>query len=388
MQFNINRYNEFLINEVPIQKLQRCSCCILPSTMPFIEFDENGKCNYCGSYQKHKHKDIFQLKEWAENIRRTDGHPDSLISFSGGRDSSFGLHYFVKELDLHPLAYTYDWGMVTDLAHRNQILMCKALGIELIIVKANIAKKLENIRKNVSAWMKKPDIGMIPLFMAGDKQFFYYANKIKKQNGLKEVLMASNPFEATHFKSGFCGTKPVILQNTTEQSSSIEKMPIKNVFQMSKHFLYQYFTNPSYINSSLFDTVFSTISSFFIPHNYMRLYDYIPWNENEINNILLNEYNWEKATDTDSTWRIGDGTAPFYNYVYYSVAGFTENDTLRSNQIREGMLTRDEALKLVYRDNNPRFESMQWYFDTIKLDMESVLKIVNKIPKLYNNEIK
>ena len=31
----------------------------------------------------------------------------------------------------------------------------------------------------------------------------------------------------------------------------------------------------------------------------------------------MNKYNWEKAVDTDSTWRIGDGTAPVYNYIYY-----------------------------------------------------------------------
>ena len=31
-----------------------------------------------------------------------------------------------------------------------------------------------------------------------------------------------------------------------------------------------------------------------------------------------------------------DGTAGFYNYVYHTVAGFTEHDTFRSNQIREG----------------------------------------------------
>lgn len=115
----------------------------------------------------------------------------------------------------------------------------------------------------------------------------------------------------------------------------------------------------------------------------MRLYDYIPWEENELNDVLLNEYDWEISPDTQSTWRIGDGTAPFYNYIYYCVAGFTENDTLRSNQIREGMLTREEALKLVERDNTPRFDSMQWYFDVIGVDMSEALTVVNKIPKRY-----
>ena len=31
--------------------LKRCTKCILPETMPFIEFDEKGVCNYCNNYK-------------------------------------------------------------------------------------------------------------------------------------------------------------------------------------------------------------------------------------------------------------------------------------------------------------------------------------------------
>ena len=41
------------------------------------------------------------------------------------------------------------------------------------------------------------------------------------------------------------------------------------------------------------------------------------------------------ATDTPTSWRIGDGTASLYNLAYYLLAGFTENDVLRSNLIRK-----------------------------------------------------
>ena len=85
----------------------------------------------------------------------------------------------------------------------------------------------------------------------------------------------------------------------------------------------------------------------------------------KIIDAVLEEYNWEKAPDTNTTWRIGDGTAAFYNYVYYTVAGFTEHDTFRSNQIREGDLTRERALELVQDENNPRYPNIKWYLDTV-----------------------
>ena len=117
---------------------------------------------------------------------------------------------------------------------------------------------------------------------------------------------------------------------------------------------------------------------------YFHIFDYWRWDEPQIDDVLLNEYDWEKAPDTNTTWRIGDGTAAFYNYIYYLVAGFTEHDTFRSNQIREGQLSREEALELVKDENKPRYPNLQWYLDTVGLDFEPVIKTINNIPRLYD----
>ena len=89
-------------------------------------------------------------------------------------------------------------------------------------------------------------------------------------------------------------------------------------------------------------------------------------------------YDWEKATDSDSTWRVGDGAAPFYNYIYYTLTGFTEFDTFRSNQIREGEISRKEALELVEIENRPRIQSIKWFLDVINLDFEKTIKRINE----------
>lgn len=380
--FDEKKWSDFDIDFDAIKKIRRCKKCVLPSTMPFIEFDKDGVCNYCRTYKKQEYRGVEELENWAGK-QFPHGKMKTMVSFSGGRDSSYGLHYFVRELGLKPIAYCYDWGMVTDLARRNQSRMCGKLGIEFILVSANIKKKRENIKKNVLAWAHKPDLGMVPLFMAGDKHYFYYANKVCKENGIGSVLLASNPFETTYFKTGYGGVKPDIL-NHIDNGLDIERLSVKNVIKLAGYYAKQYASNVKYINSSIVDTVSAAASYYIIPHNYFRLFDYIPWNETVINDVLKREYDWEGAVDTDNTWRIGDGTAPFYNYIYCTVAGFTENDTLRSNQIREGMLSREEALKLVYRDNQPRFESMKWYFDAIGVDMSEVLRIVKGMKKLYS----
>jgi len=65
----------------------------------------------------------------------------NVFPFSGGRDSSYALHYIVKELGLKPIAFSYDWGMLTDLGRRNQARMCGKLGVEHILISADIRKK-------------------------------------------------------------------------------------------------------------------------------------------------------------------------------------------------------------------------------------------------------
>lgn len=369
---------EYNINAV--RKLRRCSKCLLPETFPYIEYDYNGVCNYCNNYKpKNQVKPIKELLSLIEPYRSKNSKPDCVIPFSGGRDSSYTLHFVKQELGLNPIAFTYDWGMVTDLARRNAARVCGKLGVENIIVAADIRMKRRNIQKNVNAWLKKPNLGMVPLFMAGDKYFFYYSNKILSQNNLDLSIWGSNPLENTDFKSGFTGIKPCFDKKMIDDQRLTDKIKLAAFF--GKNFI----CNPSYFNSSLPDTLGSFGSRYLIKrHGFIQLFDFIRWEENEIEKLILNEYNWEKSIDTNSTWRIGDGTAAFYNYIYFTVAGFSEFDTFRSNQIREGQLTREAGLALIEEENIPRYENLRWYLEIIGINYESTIERISKIPKLYN----
>jgi asparagine synthetase B (glutamine-hydrolysing) len=360
-----------------VEKLRRCCKCLLPETMPFIKYDKHGICNFCHRHKKLYLKGLGPLMDSVAPYRKPSGEPDCIVTFSGGRDSSYGLHFVKRELDLNPIAYTYDWGMVNDLARRNQARMCGKLGVEHILVSADIRSKRKNISKCVTAWLKRPHLGTVPLFMAGDKQYFYFANRLKRQTGVNLVILCDNLLETTSFKYGFCGIPPAFSTENTYSLSLVRKT--KMAFFYGK----EYLLNQAYLNAAIFDTVFAFFSYYLIRHQYLNIYSYIPWAEEEISRTLIDEYDWEAASDTSTTWRIGDGTAGFYNYIYYVIAGFTENDTFRSNQIRGGMISREDALRRVEEENLPRYKSIQWYCDTIGIDFENTIRKINNIPKLY-----
>ena len=366
-------------NIAAVSKLRRCSKCVLPETFPFISYDKDGVCNYCTHYKlKNQAKPVDDLLRLVEPYRSKDGSYDCIVPFSGGRDSTFVLHTVKTVLGLNPIAFTYDWGMVTDLARRNIARVCGKLGVENVIVAADIVRKRSNIRKNILAWLKRPSLGMIPLFMSGDKYFFYYTNQLKKQTGIRLNIWGINNLENTHFKTGFGGVEPLF------DKKRIYSLSLKGQLKFFAFVGRNLMLNPSYFNSSNLDSLGSIFSRYMFPQrDYYSFFDYYQWNEKEIEALIFREYDWERAIDTKSTWRIGDGTASFYNYIYFTVAGFSEIDTFRSNQIREGLLSREEALRLIGEENTPRYENVKWYLEIVGLDYESTIKTINKIPKLY-----
>jgi glucosamine--fructose-6-phosphate aminotransferase (isomerizing) len=356
---------------------RRCTKCVLTETMPFISFDADGICNYCRHYKpRNKPRPREELFKLVESYRRSHGD-ECIVPFSGGRDSCYGLHLIVKELKLKPITYTYDWGMVTDLGRRNISRMSAELGVENIIVADDIGKKRHNIAMNLRAWLKSPHLGMISILTAGDKHFFKHVETIKQQTGISLNLWGINPLEVTHFKAGFLGVPPDFEEKRVYSHGVMKQLR----YQFLR--LQAMVKSPGYFNSSLWDTLSGEYyRSFTQKGDYFHIFDYWRWDEKQIDDTLA-KYDWEKAPDTNTTWRIGDGTAAFYNYVYYTVAGFTEHDTFRSNQIREGDLTREEALALVEDENRPRYPNIKWYLDAVGIDFKDAIQVVNSIPSLY-----
>ena len=353
--------------------LKRCTKCVLPETFPNITFNKKGVCSICSSYEPITLKGLDSLKALCDKNRRSDGKPDCIVAFSGGRDSSYAVHYIKNVLGMNPITYTYDWGMVTDLARRNIARICGKLGVENIIVSADIKKKRSYIKKNLEAWLANPELGMVTLLMAGDKEYFYHVKRLQKEFGIDMVVYASSQLERSNFKSAFCG-----VNESNNWFFNVSKM---QKFKMLYYFAKQYIKNPRYINSSIFDTLFAFYCAYIQPHTFFSIFDYIPWNEDEIMSTLRKEYDWEVEAHSDVTWRIGDGTAALYNYIYYSMAGFTENDTFRSNQLRNGMIEREEALAMALNDNKPRFEAIRSYAALIGVDFDTIISEITKHQK-------
>jgi asparagine synthetase B (glutamine-hydrolysing) len=360
--------------------LVRCTKCVLPHTYPGISFDDKGVCNFCREHEHQKFHGRDALEQLLSRYRRNNGEYDCLVGLSGGRDSCYGMHVLKKEFGMTPLAYTYDWGLTTDQSRRNQAIICSKLGIEHVIRAPDIAKKRRHIRKNINAWLKHPEMGMVPLFMAGDKDFYQFGRTLKRHYGIDLTVFCSGYLlEQRQFFVGFCG-----VHDRVTYTARLYDYPLFVKMKLAMYYVGQYARNPAYINESFFDSVKSFFTGFLLKDDFLYLFEYLKWDEAEIEKVLKEEYGWQSdAGYGTNQWRMGDGQTAFTNYIFHTVAGFSEFDNFRSNQIREGLLERDEAMRLIEQDNQPKWGALEYFGYVVGINLDEILARVNNVPKLY-----
>lgn len=132
--------NPVIVNGKPTTlKSQTCTRCVHDNTVPGIEFDSNGVCNFCHFHDMlcsmfpndNKGKKI--LSRIFNNVR-TKGKLkkyDCVLGVSGGRDSTYLLYLAVKKWGLRPLAVHFNDGFDNPVAGENMVNACKKLGVDL-----------------------------------------------------------------------------------------------------------------------------------------------------------------------------------------------------------------------------------------------------------------
>ena len=230
------------------------------------------------------------------------------------------------------------------------------------------------------AWLKRPHLGMLPVVQAGDKPFMDYGDILAKENDIKLVIQFTGyQLEQREFFLGFAGINQKLTNNQRMSSYSL-----LNKLKMFYFYSFQSLINPSYLNMALLDNFKGFISSFIRKEKSLHFYNYVKWDEKKIIDTLQKEYNWSNdLAYGKNQWRMGDGQTTFNNFIYYTLAGFSEFDNFRSNQICEGLLDRNSALELAKKDNTFKYDVLKNFSDIIGFNLDDVLSKITSLQKLY-----
>jgi N-acetyl sugar amidotransferase len=140
---------------LPIKPLRRCTRCALPETQETLVFDDEGVCNVCRQVE-YKQTQIDWASREREFVELLDQYRakysyDCIVPFSGGKDSTFTLYTLVRRFNTKPLVVSFDHGFMRPTVEANTVRTMKLLGVDYLRFRPNwhVVQKLmlESLRR-------------------------------------------------------------------------------------------------------------------------------------------------------------------------------------------------------------------------------------------------
>lgn len=326
-----------------------CSECVLPEVYPVISFDAEGVCNYCREYRPVEYRGEEAL--WVElaKYRGAGRDYDCLIPVSGGRDSVFVLTEVVRKSDLRVAAFHYDNGFQVPVARGNVERAAKVLGVSLLTVRSRLNAHAKCVRDNIEHFAH-----VDPLEVAGrlcygcSRGYQGAAYQTAKRRGVPLVIFGASAVEESQYKKiVFASYKSTL----AKRFGFLLGKPI---------FLFHYL-----VLLSQFPLVEQKKDLAWI-----NFFEYVPWNEQRILSTIEGEVGWRSHPELSSSWRFDCLAHPALEHLTEKLLGFTEKEEFYSVLIRDGQLTRQEALRRLeaHRADEPtRHRLMEEFFGVLGL---------------------
>jgi N-acetyl sugar amidotransferase len=132
MEFKNNLKNDLVTNTKIIDKqlldiseeVKFCTKCVVSNQRPRIQFDDNGVCSACQfAYEKNNKINWKEREEMLRKLcdkhRKNDGSYDVIVPCSGGKDASMIAHKLKHKYGMHPLTVTWAPFEYTEIGWKN-----------------------------------------------------------------------------------------------------------------------------------------------------------------------------------------------------------------------------------------------------------------------------
>lgn len=345
-----------------------CKKCVMPDTRPRTIFNGDGICSACQHDYNKKHVIDWgsrkrQLEEILDRHRSKDGRYDVVVPGSGGKDSGYVTYKLKHDYGMHPLTVTFGAnGEPTDIGRKN-LSDFIASGYDNILVSPNEAIRRKLVR---NALIKFGDVFQpfiygqdgIPMRMAvnfGIKLVFFGENGEVEYGG--DASLDKSPFISEeviekYYRSGFS-----VKQCMDPDMDIADVQP------------YLYPTTEELRKSGVKYTHWSYFEDWRPYDHYLLV--------KEKTGYLPKEDGLSEGTYTNYA-SLDDRLDGIHYYFMFLKFGFARATSDACHEIREGLKTREEAVKLVeqYDDNFPKKE-FKYFLDYCRLSEDEFWTIVD-----------
>jgi len=362
-------------NLQPIKSLSYCARCCVPETQEGVGFDEFGICSACRSSEEKIHIDWtareLQLRAILAEAKSKSGNGyDCVLPISGGKDSFFQAHVLVKIYGLKPLAVTFNQNWVSETGFYN-LQRCLEV-FDLDHLQFTPARTLVNrlAKKSLSAigdscWHCHSGVGAFPLQVATRFKIplLVWGESIAENDGRATYKQTGCKFDRDSF------TK--ISARLTSEEMIGGELSAKDLHP---------FELPSY----------GEISETGVWGLYLG--DYLFWDDERQTEFIRDTYGW-RETEMEGTYK-GYKSAEcimsgVHDFTCYLKRGFGRSTWQASVDVRNGLLTKQEAFSLINHYDQERPEALDYYLKITGITESEFYETMNekKLEVLQNIEL-
>lgn len=367
-----------------VQKsVERCTSCVLPTEYPGIEMNADGVCHHCREDQKVDYLGLRALKRDIDELlyRYPNREYDCVLGLSGGRDSTYLLHILKEELGLNVLTFFVDHGLIPEHTRDNVHKITTELGVPLIIDSHTTLTDCFPIQ--YKAWLKKPRVQTLSTLCMGCKSsiirnFYRYA----KEYNAPLLMLGWTPFEGARYKMNLMRSDPrdrSILSYVSGYVKEVLKNPSlvmhpKAVATQLQEFMTFYGPYKS-IQNRLFKKI-----EFKPFHRHLR------WEEKVVTETITERYGWQNFDGIVSSWRGDCLLGPIRQYLYHEILGYNDKAPHFSDLIRDGQLSREEALERLPREERTKESIVRDCCEALSIDFERMQRAIEEARASYRKE--
>ncbi|TBH75054.1 N-acetyl sugar amidotransferase [Aquirufa antheringensis] len=351
-----------------------CNNCIMDTSDPTIQFDNNGICDYCNNFNESikpswitdnvaYDKLLLIAKKIKEQGKGKDF--DCIIGLSGGLDSSY-VAYIAKEvMGLRPLLLHVDAGWNTEQAVSNIEKLVNGLGLDLYTEVIDWEKM-----KNVQLAFLKAQIPDQDL--PQDAAFFSSLYKFANKYNIKSIITGANYSTECCREPEEWGGYPGI--DTTLFCDIISEHGDKSIGSFPLVDILKYKIWDRYINGM----------------EVVKPLNLVPFSKKDAEKLLKDKFGWEPYLHKHHESRF---TRFYEDYWLPRKFGYEKRRAHFSSLILTGQMTRDDALKRISKPEmdelflKQEFEYVANKLDLTNEELERIFNTPNLSYKSYRNKI-
>ena len=314
--------------------MKYCRKCVMPNTRPGIIFDKNGVCSACTNQEKKKKIDFSSRWEELERLCRKyrgmngSGY-DCAIAVSGGKDSFYQVYIMKEVMKMNPILFSVEDNFkMTEAGKHNLRMISEEFGCTIISCKPDLKLQKNMMRKTFEKYGK-------PTWLLDRLIYTYPLSMAIKFNTPLLVYGENVSFEYGGVDSEETYSAREILKNGVASDIPIEELIDEEIMEKDLCMI----SAPSYEELDWLEPIYL---SYFLEWNSYK--NYIFAKKRGFHDL---EGEWDRSMMAENFDQVDSAAYLVHAWLKYPKFGHACATDYASRFVRYGMLTREEAVRIV-----------------------------------------